>query len=117
MISNTELFKKFIGFKYDDKIIEEYDGIALNIKPKTNEFQIFLYGEEYFGLTIFDKSDNVFTMAKNNFIFEVHKPKYSNDKACSISINENIFMDMIDLFLEHNYQKMYDNIEYLFLLS
>lgn len=114
MISNTELFKKFIGFKYDDKIIEEYNGYLLNIK--TNEFQIYLYEEKYFSLTIFDKSDDIFTaIARNNFIFEAIKNQYN--ERYIITINENIFMDIIDLFLEHNYQKMYDNIEYLFLLS
>lgn len=111
-ITNDDVFNKLIGFEYDGKIINEYDGSELYIESE--DFWLKFLGKIYFKLVInyFGK----WIVIENNNNYDIKQQVLITTKSL-IPIDEYVFWNFIDLFIEKDYEKMFDKAESLELLS
>jgi len=109
-ITNYDIFNKLIGFEYDGKIINEYDGNSLYIE--SDNFSLKLFGRIYCRLSI--SYPGKWIVVENDHAFE--RQILLTTKS-GMFIDEYVFWNFIDLFINKNYEKMFDKAECLVLLS
>lgn len=108
LINNIDILKKFIGFKCEDKIIKEEDFNSEEFRFNCKKFRLYICNPYYVNISIHTLGIGLAKDAFEFALYVLEKRKY---------ISETMFLDVIDLLISDNIDKINDKIEYLSLLS